>query len=96
MFSQDLEYKLMNCLWNSSYNQPKQADNFQEIGPEKCLANFRLVNLTNPYLVNMTEPKETRWYYPLEDMKNIGFLIFPMSIYMHPSQLWVLECEMNW
>ena len=62
MVLQDLEYKLMNCKWNISYNQPKQADNFQEIGPEKYLANFRSVHLTNSHSVTMTEPKETRWY----------------------------------
>ena len=49
--------------------KPKQAANFEEIGPENDPANFLLFHLTNHYSVNMAGAQQTGRHSPTGDEK---------------------------
>ena len=66
------------CHLTSTY--PKQATNFEDIGPKEHIDDFLSAHLTNPYHGNMAEPKQTGW-----EWKKPGFFIFTMDGWMWPS-----------
>ena len=55
-----------------------------KIGPENDLANFLSVHLTNPYLVNMAEPQQTRRHSPPGRRKSQDFWYLPRADWCEP------------